>query len=103
MPSIQQQIWNELKNEDFTIVCFFNQTDLASLKQYLGMNGITYTTVLDQASEYFGLYKAGPQYYTYPPVYLIIDRDGIIRYRYESVFGAYTEIKQHIQELLNGS
>ncbi|MBN2415383.1 redoxin domain-containing protein [bacterium] len=103
MPSIQQQIWNELKNEDFSIVCFFNQTDLTTLKQYLGMNGITYTAVLDQASDYFNLYKAGIQHSTLPPVYLLIDREGIIRYRYESVFGAYAEIKTHIEELLGGS
>lgn len=101
MPSIQQIIWNELKTEAFSIVCFFTQTNQTTLQQYLGMNGIQYTAVLDQPGGYFNLYKVGLQYSTIPPVYLIIDQEGIIQFRYESVFGNYAVMKQQIEELLS--
>ena len=103
MPSVQWNIHYPFQNDSLRIIAFCNHTAGSAqvLQNYTAGQGIAYPMVFDQPGEIFDIYNIGIQYGTDVPGYIIIDKEGIVRYRYIAEFDKIEEIKGHIEELLS--
>jgi len=62
--------------------------------------GITYPFIFDEESDIFNTYQVGSQFGNTPPTFIIIDKEGIIRYRTDNEYDTIWDMKSKIEELL---
>jgi len=93
---VQWDIWYELGDtSSLKVVGFCNHTaeNKDVLLDYATMQGINFPLIFDQESSIFYLYHIGVKYGTKIPNFFVIDKKGIIRYRYDNTYGKVTIIK----------
>ncbi|MFH0991591.1 MAG: redoxin domain-containing protein [bacterium] len=86
--------------EQLTILGVNTTSSTEWLLNYRTQSGITFPFAYDQKSELFTKYKIGGTYGYYPPTYIIIDQNGIVRYRIDNTFKRAVEMATCIKGLL---
>ena len=100
MPSIQWIIYAAFSPDRVAVVGVNNTSSVVWLKNYRGQTAISYPFVFDQQSDLFRLYQVGGSYGNLPPTYIIIDKNGIVKYRKDFEYNRFQEMKSVIEELL---
>ena len=101
MPSIQWLINAEFNPNEIAIIAVNNSASVQWLANYRGMYAISYPFVYD--SNLFNLFQVGSSFGNFPPTYIIIDQDRIVKYRTDDVTDKIEDMKNKILELLENN
>lgn len=93
----------EISDADLEILAICNTVDDTWLNDYKAQAGIFYPFIYDAESRIFNDYQVGGTYGNYPPTYLIVDQNGVVQYRIDSIFDRIDEMKTTIMSLLGTS
>ena len=100
MPSIEGIIWSSYSENDLAIIAFNSDAPSISwLQNYVAGKGLTYPFVYDDGS-IFDLYQVGSAFQNIPPSYIIIDQNGVVRYRTDDELFTIGDINDMIGFLL---
>jgi peroxiredoxin len=100
LPSVQWLIPTQIPQDSLTIVAINASSSKAWLKNYAGERGISYPLVFDAQGKMYKDYEVGAAYGNTPPTFIIIDPQGVIRYRIDDQFGRALEMKEEIKRWL---
>jgi len=82
-------------------VAGINQSSSASwLSNYASQRGISFPFVFDSQGKMHQDYQVGTSYGNAPPTFVIIDQQGVVRYRIDDKFNRADEMRELIQNLL---
>lgn len=100
IPSVQSEMATQWDETELKIICVILGTnDTAALMNYKQQKGISFSMFAH--SEFtFEDYEVGWIYGNYPPTYFIINEDGIIDSRFDSLYGIAHQIKQRLESII---
>ena len=90
----------EQSPDSVAIIAFEDKSSIAWLENYVSSRGITYPFVYDPDATVFDLYQVGNAYGNIHPSYIIIDQEGVVRFRIDTEFDRFADMKNKIEELL---
>lgn len=93
-------IAESFSRDSLSVLAVNNTSSVTWLDNYRRQRGISYSFTFDTNSALFNLYQVGASYGNYPPTYIIIDQNGIVRYRIDKEYNHFDEMKKTIQDLL---
>jgi peroxiredoxin len=104
LPSVQWVIHASFASEQLTVAAINQTSSVSWLDDYAKFNGIFYPFVFDGQGKMHKDYEVGPGYTTDPPTYIIIDQQGIVRYRTDGkpALNKAEEMRNFIQGLISG-
>ena len=70
------------------------------LNTYSTQKAITFPFIYDQTGSLFNSYEVGATYGNIPPTFVIIDANGIVRYRIDAQYSRAAEMSAKVRELL---
>lgn len=100
MPSVQWLIRAQIPKDSLTILAVNASSSSAWLQNYAGQMGIAYSLVYDVKGVLYKDYEVGTAYGNIPPTFIIIDRQGVIRYRIDDQFNRASEIRDTVRQWL---
>lgn len=100
MPFVYGLIWLSYSHDDISVIAIENLSSIEWLRNYVEGRGITYPFIFDEESDIFNTYQVGSQFGNTPPTFIIIDKEGIIRYRTDNEYDTIWDMKSKIEELL---
>lgn len=102
MPSVQWLIRTQVSNDSLKILAVNVTSSSVWLQNYANQRGITCSMVYDNQGVLTKDYEVGAAYGNTPPTFIIIDPQGIIRYRIDNQFNKAQEMLNTIRLLLKG-
>jgi len=102
LPSVQWLIRTQISYDSLTILAVNASSSATWLKNYASEKGISYSLVYDGKGVLYQAYEVGATYGNTPPTFIIIDRQGIIRYRIDDQFNRESEMRDTIRQWLAG-
>ena len=101
LPSIEGIIWNDFSPDDLAIIAFNADASISWLQNFVASRGLTYPFVFDEGGPVFNLYQIGSFFGNIPPTYIIIDQDGVVRYRTDNEYDTFDAMHEKIETLIN--
>lgn len=101
MPSVQAQVYSRFSHDSVAVIGVNKSSSTTWLNTYSVQKAVTYPFIYDQTGLLFTLYEVGVEYGNTPPSYLIIDTNGIVRYRVDAHYNKIAEMAIKVRELLS--
>jgi len=100
LPSVQWVIRVSFTASQLTIAGINQSSSASWLTNYASQRGISYPFVYDSQGKMHKDYQVGTSYGNAPPTFIIIDQQGVVRYRIDDKFNKAEEMRAFIQNLL---